>query len=111
MPSFVIEMPAAPGPVLSVPRILRSLRSITVTRSSGTSFVGSAGSIFDEEAISAIDSSGVIATESGGPTTLPGTFDTVPTTLTGSAPRSMIVTVSGGGLGRLRLTPFSWTIL
>jgi len=93
-----MERPAAPAPALMVSRIFLSLRSITVMRSSGTSLVGSAGSSLLDDATSASDSSGVMATESGGPTTLPGTLSIVPTTFTGSAPRSMMVIVSTGGL-------------
>jgi hypothetical protein len=52
-----------------------------------------------------------MATDSGGPTTLPGTLSTVPTTFTGSAPRSTIVIVSTGGLTTFLVTPFSCVIL
>ena len=104
-------MPAAPAPVLTVPMILRSLRSITVTRSSGTSLVGSAGSTLLDDATSASNSSGVMATESGGPTTLPGTLSIVPTTFTGTTPRSRMVIESGGGLATFLVTPFSCVIL
>ena len=104
-------MPAAPAPVLTVPMTFLSLRSTTVTRSSGTSLVGSAGSNLLDEATSASNSSGVMATDSGGPTTLPGTLSTVPTTFTGSAPRSMMVIVSAGGLTTFLVTPFSCVTL
>ena len=60
---------------------------------------------------SATASSGVMATDSGGPATLPGTSLIVPRTLTGNALRSSTVMVSGFGSGRLLVTPFSWTIL
>ena len=111
MPSLVIEMPAAPAPVLIVSRIFLSLRSTTVTRSSGTSLVASAGSNLLDDATSASDSSGVMATDSGGPTTLPGTLSTVPTTFTGRLPRSTMVIESGCGLITFLVTPFSCVIL
>src|SRR5258708_37104217 len=52
-----------------------------------------------------------MATDSGGPTTLPGTLSTVPTTFTGSTPRSTMVIVSTGGLTTFLVTPFSCVIL
>ena len=52
-----------------------------------------------------------MATESGGPTTLPGTLSIVPTTFTGTTPRSRTVTESGGGLAMFLVTPFSCVIL
>src|SRR5215471_2865619 len=106
-----MERPAAPAPTLIVPTTFLSLRSTTLMRSSGTVLVGSAGSILLDEATSASCSSGVIATDNGGPTTLPGTLSTVPTTLTGEAPRSMIVMVSGDGLATVLVTPFSCVTL
>src|SRR5215813_10862274 len=105
-----MERPAAPAPTLIVPTTFLSLRSTTLMRSSGTVLVGSAGSILLDEATRASCSSGVIATDNGGPTTLPGTLSTVPTTLTGEAPRSMIVMVSGDGLATV-VTPFSCVTL
>ena len=55
---------------------------------------------------SASDSSGETATLIGGPTTLVGTFSSA-TTFGGFAPRSMIVTVSGGGFATTLLVPLS----
>src|SRR6266542_2314500 len=82
------------------------VRSITDTRLSAVCFVGSAGSIFIAQATSAKLSSGVTATESGGPMTLPGAF-TSAMTLGGECLRSMIVTVSGGGLRSTLTVPLS----
>ena len=111
MPSLVSEMPAAPAPVLIVSRTFWPLRSTTLTLVSGLVLVLSAGSIWVEAATSASDSSGVMATEVGGPTTLPGTLLTVPRTFTGDWPRSRMVIESGVGLSALLVTPFTcWTL-
>ena len=83
------------------------MRSTTLTLVSGLVLVLSAGSICVEAATSASDSSGVMATEVGGPTTLPGTLLTVPSTFTGDWPRSRMVIESGGGLSALLVTPFT----
>ena len=111
MPSLVSEMPAAPAPVLIVSSTFWPLRSTTLTLVSGLVLVLSAGSIWVEAATSASDSSGVMATEVGGPTTLPGTLLTVPRTFTGDWPRSRMVIESGVGLSALLVTPFTcWTL-
>src|SRR5262245_27369602 len=102
-----MEMPAAPAPVLMVSRTFWPLRSTTLTLVSGLVLVLSAGSICVEAATNANDSSGVMATESGGPTTLPGTLLMVPSTFTGAWPRSRMVIESGVGLSTLLVTPFS----
>ena len=70
------------------------MRSITESLLSGTCL---SPSFFIAAVTSARLSSGVIATESGGPTTLVGA-STSPITLGGEALRSTIVTVSGTGL-------------
>src|SRR5204863_38172 len=80
------------------------------SRLSGACLVGSFGSTLIAAVTSASDSSGVIATLSGGPTTLPGA-STSPRTFGGHALRSMIVTVSGGGLGTTFTTPLTRTTL
>src|SRR5262245_41745603 len=104
-------MPAAPAPVLMVSSTLWRLRSTTLTLLSGLVLLLSAGSICVEAATSASDSSGVTATEVGGPTTLPGTSLTVPSTCTGDWPRSRMVIESGVGLSALLVTPFTcWTL-
>ena len=86
------------------------VRSTTDSRLSGACLVGSFGSTLIAAVTSASDSSGVIATLSGGPTTLPGA-STSPRTFGGHALRSMIVTVSGGGLGTTFTTPLTRTTL
>src|SRR5215218_4600401 len=104
-------MPAAPAPVLIVSSTFWPLRSTTLTLVSGLVLVLSAGSICVEAATRASDSSGVMATEVGGPTTLPGTLLTVPRTFTGDWPRSRMVIESGVGLSALLVTPFTcWTL-
>ena len=65
---------------------------------------GVPGSSRVDEATSAIDSSGAIATLCGGPTTELGAR-TSPMVLGGDTERSMIVTVSGGGFGTTVVTP------
>src|SRR5215813_8190538 len=100
-------MPAAPAPVLTVSSTFWPLRSTTLTLVSGLVLVLSAGSTCVEAAIRASDSSGVMATAVGGPTTLPGTLLTVPSTFTGDWPRSRMVIESGVGLSALLVTPFS----
>src|SRR4029450_9267423 len=68
-------------------------------------------SIWVEAATNASDSSGVMTTEVGGPTTLPGTVLTVPNTFTDDWPRSRMVIESGVGLSALLVTPFTcWTL-
>jgi len=108
----LIDTPAAPAPASSVEitRGGRTVRSITDTRLSGTCFVGSDGRIFIAEVTSAIDSSGAIATDVGGPTTLAGASISA-TTAGGVARRSMIATVSGAGFGGTFATPLSRTSL
>jgi hypothetical protein len=76
--------------------------------SSGTTFFGSVGSIFDAPVTSAKLSSRAIATLEGGPTTLVGTGISA-TTLGGVEPRSMTATESGGGLAGTVLTPSTST--
>src|SRR5260370_12806039 len=68
--------------------------------------VASAGSTFIDEVSRASPWWGVSATLIGGPTTLPGTGISA-TTLGGVTPRSMMVAVSGAGLGRTFTTPLS----
>ena len=70
---------------------------MTVTLSSGTCLLGSAGSICMALVMRAMSSLGEIATLVGGPTTLLGTAISA-STLGGDALRSMNVTVSAGGL-------------
>ena len=113
VPAWLIEIPDAPAPALSVAITAGGFasRSLTLTRLSGTSFPGSLGSSFRLAATSAIDSSGAIATFCGGPATLDCAFITSPRIVGGDAPRSMIVTVSSAGLARTVLTPFTGTAL
>ena len=108
VPDGLNETPDAPFPARSVARTAggEALRSITVTRSSGIVREGSAGSIFVAAVTSAIESSGAIATLSGGPTIDVGTGSSA-RTFGGDTPRSMIVTVSGGGFRTVVTTPFS----
>ncbi len=87
-----------------------AFRSTTESRLSGTIFFGSAGSTFVDDVMRARLSSGVMATLSGGPTTLPGTSISA-STLGGNTPRSMIVAVSGAGLAGSVLTPLTSTAL
>src|SRR5205823_2897430 len=70
-----------------------AFRSMTDTRVSGTVFVGSPGSTLLDDPTRARLSSGVSATLSGGPTTLPGTAISA-TTRGGDTVRSRSVTVS-----------------
>ena len=79
-------------------------------RLSGTVFFGSAGSSFMLALMSASDSSGVIATFCGGPTTLDGALSS-PTILGGETFRSMSVTVSSAGLAGTVFTPLTSTAL
>ena len=64
------------------------------------------GESFVAEVTSASDASGVIATETGGPTTLVGAL-TSAITVGGLVLRSMIVTVSGVGFGGTVFTPLT----
>ena len=83
---------------------------MTLSRLSGTVFLGSDGSILVEAATRAMLSSGATATLCGGPTTEPGTFSW-PTTLGGETPRSTMVTLSGAGFSTILLTPSTLTTL
>src|SRR4026209_78092 len=104
-------MPAAPAPVLRVSRTFWALRSTTLTLVSGLVLVLSAGSICVEAPTRASDSSGVMATEVGGPPTLPGPLLPVHRTFTGDWPRARMVIESGVGLSALLVTPFTcWTL-
>ena len=87
-----------------------ALRSMTDTRLSGVCLVGSLGSTLADAVTRARLSSGVIATLSGGPTTLTGAF-TSATTRGGLALRSMIATVSDGALGTTFTVPLTLTTL
>src|SRR5262249_46751696 len=112
VPAGLIEMPAGASPVSSVATTAGGvdLRAITLSRLSGTSLAGSAGSSFMLALTSAIVSSGEIATFCGGPTTLDGAFSSA-TTLGGETPRSMTVTVSSAGFGGTVLAPLTRTAL
>ena len=79
---------------------------MTVSSSLGVCFVGSLGSTLFDAVTSASPSSGVTAMLSGGPTTLTGAA-TSPMTRGGEALRSMIDTVSDGGLATTVTTPFT----
>src|SRR3954464_11292818 len=86
---------------------------MTVTLLSGTRRFGSAGSSLLDAVTSAIDSSRVIATLWGGPTTLVGAW-TSPTTFGGLTLRSRTVIVSGTGLSEptvVLLTSAVWPSL
>src|SRR5918995_7300570 len=108
VPCRLIDSPAADAPASSVVMTLGgdALRSMTDSRLSAICLVGSAGSTFWAAVTSASPSSGVSATDSGGPTTLVGAA-TSATTLGGLAPTSMIVTVSAGGLAMTLDTPLT----
>jgi hypothetical protein len=73
-------------------------------------FVRSAGSTFIAEVTSARPSSGVMATENGGPTTLAGTGISA-MARGGLAFRSMTVRVSGAGFCTTCTAPFASTTL
>ena len=75
LPSGLNETPAGAAPTSSVAITAggESFRSMTLSLLSGTVFFGSAGSILVDATISAMLSSGAIATLCGGPTTEPGT--------------------------------------
>src|SRR3990172_1451972 len=107
-----METPDGRLPISSVAMTLggEALRSITDIRLSGTVLVGSPGSIFIAAVTSASPSSGVIATLSGGPTTLTGAW-TSAMTRGGLALRSMMATVSGGGFGTTLTLPLTLTTL
>src|ERR1700712_99715 len=108
----LIETPAAPAPACSVASTFGGVdfRSITLSLSSATALVGSAGSTFLAPVTSAKLSSGAMATLAGGPTTLAGAGNSA--TMWGEGPeRSMIETVSGNGTLRTLATPSSSTIL
>src|SRR3954462_1278786 len=108
VPWRLMETPEGPLPASSVAITAGGFarRSMTDTRLSASVFVGSAGSIFWEEATRASDSSGVMATLKGGPTTLPGA-STSPMTFGGEAFRSITATVSGFGSATIFTTPFT----
>src|SRR5437879_8974855 len=108
VPRRLIEMPAALLPASSVAITAGgdAFRSMTETRVSGTVFVGSPGSTLLDDPTRARLSSGVSATLSGGPTTLPGTAISA-TTRGGDAARSRIVTVSGAGFCTIFTVPLS----
>ena len=108
LPARLIATPAAPIPASSTVSTFggRVVRSITDMRLSGTVFVGSVGEIFVAEVTSASDASGVIATETGGPTTLAGALISA-ITVGGLVFRSMSVTVSGVGFGGTWFTPLT----
>src|ERR1051326_6155478 len=112
VPARLIEMPAGPGSVSSVATTVGGfdLRSITVSRLSGTVFLGSVGSSLVLAATCASDSSGVTATFCGGPTTLACTMSS-PTSFGGETPRSMRLIVSSAGFGGTVLTPLTSTAL
>ena len=112
LPARLMATPAAPIPASRTPITFggRVVRSITDMRLSGTVLVGSPGASFVADVTSASDASGVIATESGGPTTLVGAF-TSAMTVGGLVLRSMTVTVSGVGFGGTWFTPLtSWAL-
>src|SRR5438132_327749 len=102
------EMPAALLPASSVAITAGgdAFRSMTETRVSGTVFVGSPESTLLDDPTRARLSSGVSATLSGGPTTLPGTAISA-TTRGGDTVRSRIVTVSGAGFCTIFTVPLS----
>ena len=112
VPCRLIDTPAGARPVSSVAMTAGgdALRSITSSRLSAVCLLGSAGSIFWFTVTSARPSSGVSATDSGGPTTLPPAA-TSATTFGGWAPRSITVIVSGGPLGTVLTAPFTSTTL
>src|SRR5438093_13758653 len=112
VPARLMEIPAAPLPASSVASTLGgfALMSITVTWLFGACFFGSLGSTLLEAVTMARLSSGVTATLSGGPTTLTGA-GTSPITRGGEALRSMIDTVSAGGLCTTVTTPFTSSTL
>src|SRR5262249_40352569 len=93
-----MDSPAGPLPVSTVAMTAggEALRSITERRLSGICLVASLGSIFIAAVTNARLSSGVIATLSGGPTTLVGASISA-MTLGGNCLRSMMATVSGAG--------------
>ncbi len=112
LPCRLIETPAGDKPVSSVAMILggEALRSITDILLSGIDLVASLGSIFIADVTSARPSSGVIATETGGPTTLAGTSISA-TILGGDCDRSITAIVSASGVLATSLTPFTRTAL
>ena len=79
-------------------------------RLSGTVLVGSLGEIFCADVTSASVSSGITATDSGGPTTLAGASISS-SSRGGRVFMSMMATVSGAGLGTTLTTPLSSTTL
>src|SRR5262249_30198293 len=99
VPALLMETPAAPAPASRVAITAGgdAFRSMTESLLSGTVFLGSAGSSLVAAVTSATDSSGATATLSGGPTTLAGALISW-IALGGEAARSMIVTLSAGGL-------------
>src|SRR5260221_552176 len=91
-------MPSGVCPTVTVLMVRGGLasRSITDSLLSGTVLLGSLGSIFVAAVTSASFSSGVMATLSGGPTTLVGTAISA-STLGALPPSSITVTVSAAG--------------
>ena len=112
VPWRLIESPAGEAPASRVAMTAGGevRRSMTDTRLSGTCLVGSAGSIFIAEVTRARLSSGVMATLTGGPTTLAGAGISA-TTRGGEDLRSMMVTVSGAGLWTTWTVPLTSTTL
>ena len=108
VPALLIDTPAAPFPTVTVCVTLggEDLRSMTESLSSGTCFVGSAGSTFMAAVTRAKLSSAATATLPGGPATLAGAWISA-RSFGGLADRSMIATVSGGAFGTVFATPLS----
>src|SRR5215208_6688217 len=108
VPALLIDTPAAPFPTVTVCVTLggEDLRSMTERLSSGTCFVGSAGSTFMAAVTRAKLSSAATATLPGGPATLAGAWISA-RSFGGFAERSMIATVSGGAFGTVLATPLS----
>src|SRR5262245_48059286 len=81
VPAGLMATPAAPNPASTVATTVGgdALRSITLTLLSGTTFLGSLGSIFVAAVTRARASSGATATLEGGPTTLVGTLSSART--------------------------------
>ena len=112
LPCRLIETPAGEAPVSRVARTRGGFdeRSTTDTRLSLIVLVRSAGSTFMAEVTSARPSSGVMATDSGGPTTLAGTGISA-MARGGPALRSITVMVSGAGFWTTWTAPFTSTTL
>src|SRR5688572_10346463 len=108
VPCRLMDRPAGEAPVSRVARTRGGFdwRSITDMRLSLTVLVRSAGSTFIAEVTRASPSSGVMATENGGPTTLAGTGISA-VARGGLALRSMTVMVSGAGFWTTCTAPFT----